>query len=346
MMSLPDFKYKQIIVHVAGGSGERLRFSADNIILEDKEGHVLVQHSCHRIFALFIIGETSLTSVLIKQCSSFGFPIVLLGRNMRPIATIYCGAEGNTLLRMRQYGASETRNLEIAKELIRQKIKNQIQLIKNLRRLSADDNAAVSSLKEIDVDAAEDYRELMGIEGTASRIFFSAYFRPLGWKRREPRCKPDIYNLLLDIGYTYLFQFIAALLSLYGFDLYCGVLHRFFYQRMSLVCDIIEPFRCIIDQRVRKAYNLGQINEKDFYFHSGHWNLEWKNQSHYIQLFFKDILKEKESLFLYCQKYYRFFIREKRISEFPVFVIGEGIKCTSSSTTSEKTSSEQDSQNS
>ena len=38
MMSLPDFRYKQVIVHVAGGSGERLRFLADNIVLEDKEG--------------------------------------------------------------------------------------------------------------------------------------------------------------------------------------------------------------------------------------------------------------------------------------------------------------------
>lgn len=35
MMSFPDFQYKQVIVHVAGGSGERLRFLADNVVIED-----------------------------------------------------------------------------------------------------------------------------------------------------------------------------------------------------------------------------------------------------------------------------------------------------------------------
>ena len=345
MMSLPDFRYKQIIVHVAGGSGERLRFRADNIVLEDKEGTVLVQHSCHRIFALFIVGEVSLTSVLIRQCTAFGFPIVLLGRNMRPIANIHCGAEGNTLLRMKQYRADDDRNLSIAKELIRQKIDNQSRLVRSLRRLSADDSSALRALGSLDVDSARCTKELMGLEGTASRIFFSAYFRPLDWKRRNPRCKSDIPNLLLDIGYTYLFQFVAALLSLYGFDLYCGVHHRFFYQRMSLVCDIVEPFRCIVDRRLRKAHNLGQIDEKDFFFHDGHWNLEWKNQTRYVGLFFKDILAEKESLFLFCQRYYRWFVRDRPISEFPSYRIGE-TTCTSSSTTSKTTSCGQGSPNS
>lgn len=321
MMSLPDFRYKQILVHVAGGSGERLRFRADNIVLEDREGNILVQHSCHQIFALFIIGEVSLTSVLIRQCTAFGFPIVLLGRNMRPIAKIHCGAEGNTLLRMKQYKADDGRNLTIAKEFIRQKIANQIGLLKALRHLSADDQGAVRILISLCVDSAHSTKELMGIEGTASRVFFSAYFRPLAWKRREPRCKSDIPNLLLDIGYTYLFQFVAALLSLYGFDLYCGVHHRFFYQRMSLVCDMVEPFRCIIDRRLRKAHNLGQINREDFFFRDGQWNLEWKNQARYVKLFFKDILAEKESLFLYCQRYYRWFARDRPISEFPVYRI-------------------------
>ena len=93
------------------------------------------------------------------------------------------------------------------------------------------------------------------------------YFRKLKWERRMPRCKNDIPNLLLDIGYTYLFNFIESLLSIYGFDLYCGVHHTFFYQRKSLVCDLVEPFRCIIDQRIRKAYTLKQVNEDDFFFY-------------------------------------------------------------------------------
>ena len=322
MMSWPDFAYKQIVVHQVLNKGEKIRFRADNIVILDDDGKVLLQHTCHRLFALFIIGETSMTSVLMKNCVKYGFPLILMGANFRVIARINCAAEGNTLLRQRQY-ACENRKLDIAKRLIGQKIANQIGILKSLRRLSEKDRVAVEALQQINVGRARDNHELMGMEGTASRIFFSAYFRPMGWIRREPRCKRDTTNLLLDIGYTYLFQFVEAMLSLYGFDLYCGVLHTLFYQRKSLVCDMVEPFRCIIDRRVRKAHNLGQIDQKDFFFRNGAYGLEWKVQVKYTRLFLKDILEYKENIFKYCQSYYRWFMRGGQGLDFPVFDITE-----------------------
>lgn len=320
MLSLPDFRYKQIIVHFAGGSKERLRFRVDNIIIEDEDGKILVQHTCHRLFALLIIGEMSLTSVVIQKSAEFGFPIILMKNNLRVVARINSSAEGNTLLRSKQYTAG-ARNMAISRLLIRQKISNQIALLSALRHKSEADKNAIDALKEIPVESAEDTYTLMGLEGLASRIFFSAYFRPLNWKRREPRCKCDPANLLLDIGYTYLFNFIDSMLSLYGFDLYCGVHHTFFYHRKSLVCDIVEPFRCIIDLRVRKAHNLGQIDEADFEFRKDHYILPWKNQKKYTRLFLKDILERKEDIFRFCREYYRWFIREKPLVDFPRFEI-------------------------
>lgn len=322
MMSWPDFKYKQIIIHKTIGEKERLRFRADNLIIEDEEGKVLVQQSCHKIFAVFIIGDTTLISVIIKKSVAFSFPIILMNHNFKVVSRINCAAEGNTLLRRVQYSNSLD-NFLIAKELIRQKIRNQSKLLGVLRYQSIEDKEILQKLKFIDVDEAKDIHELMGIEGSASKLFFSAYFRPLGWKRREPRCKRDIYNLLLDIGYTYLFNLVEAMLCLYGFDLYQGVLHTNFYQRKSLVCDIVEPFRCIIDKRLRKAYNLGQINEEDFFFSKGQWSLEYKNQEKYTKLFVRDLMDEKENIFMYCQQYYRWLMKKKSVQEFPVYNIVE-----------------------
>ena len=321
-MSWPDFKYKQIIIHKTIGEKERLRFRADNLVIEDEEGNVLVQQSCHKIFAVFIVGDTTLTSVIIKKSVAFSFPIILMNHNFKVVSRINCAAEGNTLLRRIQYDPSFD-NLFVAKELIRQKINNQRNLLSSLRYLSQVDKDVIAKLKEVDVSSANDIHELMGIEGSASKLFFSAYFRPLGWQRREPRCKRDIYNLLLDIGYTYLFNFIEAMLCLYGFDLYQGVLHTNFYQRKSLVCDIVEPFRCIIDKRLRKAYNLGQIDESDFFFSKGQWSLEYKNQEKYTKLFVRDLMDEKERIFIYCQTYYRWLMKKKSATEFPVFNISE-----------------------
>ena len=321
MLSLPDFKYKQLAIHISGGSREKLRFRADNIIIEDESGKVIFQHSCHRMFALFIIGEATITTPAINYAVKFGFPIIIMNRNMKVVSRFNAAAEGNTLLRKKQYFSDQKHQLEIAKALIKLKISNQASLITQLRYLSEEDRKIRDLLLECDVDSVSTSQELLGIEGNASKLFFSTYFRPLQWKRREPRCRLDINNFLLDIGYTYLFNFVEGMLSLYGFDLYCGVYHTFFYQRKSLVCDIVEPFRCIIDRRLRKAHNLGQIDCNDFFIQNHHYNLQWKSQQKYIRLFMKDIMEEKENIFIFCQSYYRWFIRDLAIEKFPQYKV-------------------------
>ena len=79
------------------------------------------------------------------------------------------------------------------------------------------------------------------------------YFDNVQWNGRKPRIKSDYVNVVLDIGYTMLFNIVDAMLQVYGFDTYYGVFHKCFYMRKSLVCDIMEPIRPIIDYEVRKA---------------------------------------------------------------------------------------------
>ena len=131
--------------------------------------------------------------------------------------------------------------------------------------------------------------------------------------------KQDIVNCLLDIGYTILFNVINALLEMYGFDVYVGILHREFFHRKSLVCDLEEPFRPIIDAALLKALNLGQIDEKDFWKNQNQYILTWKNSAKYVEIFIKAILEYKNEIFIYIQSYYRAFMRKKAPEEFPIF---------------------------
>lgn len=317
MISLPDFRYKQLIFYKSCEK-DVLRFRADNLLVHDSNGGVALQHSCHRMFALFIIGDITITSVMLKKARKFGFPIILLSMNFRVEQVIGSPADGNTLLRKKQYSQPE-RDSMIAGCLIRQKILNQAALLRQLRYRSAEDNAALEILVSSETSNLPDRAARMGVEGHCSKVFFKTYFRNFSWTRREPRCRRDITNLLLDIGYTHLFNFIDALLSLYGFDVYCGVHHTFFYQRKSLVCDIMEPFRCIIDHRIRMAYSLGQVSEKDFIVTQGEFALKYESQGKYTKLFVKDILERKDEIFLFIQRYYRWFVRDKVLDEFPCF---------------------------
>lgn len=321
-MSLPDFKYKQCIFYFPSDDKSKLRFRADNIIIEDEEGKVVQQHSCHMVFALFIIGNITLTNVVLQKAKQFAFPVLLLSRNFRLDSYFNNRAEGNFLLRRKQYESEQ--NFLIAQQLVAQKINNQLVLLQDLRYRSAAETEAIEKLNGIEVAAAQNAHELLGIEGNAGKIFFPVYFRQMNWIRREPRAKRDINNLLLDIGYTYLFHFVEAMTAIYGFDVYCGVFHTFFYQRKSLVCDLVEPFRCIIDLRLRKAHNLKQIDEKDFFQSNNQFQLAYKQQGKYTKMFVKDILEQKAEIFLFIQAYYRWFMKNKHIGEFPVFKIRGG----------------------
>jgi CRISPR-associated protein Cas1 len=159
---------------------------------------------------------------------------------------------------------------------------------------------------------------LRGIEGSASKLFFAHYFKELKRYKREPRTRADIINLLMDMGYSFLYNFIEANLNLYGFDVYRGVYHKLFYERKSLACDLVEPFRCIIDKTILKAYHLGQINEKDFSFKNGEYELSWDKREPYMRLFLKSILERKMDFFNYVKQYY-YFMMGKENAEFPNF---------------------------
>lgn len=110
---------------------------------------------------------------------------------------------------------------------------------------------------------------------------------------------------------------------MYGFDVYVGILHTQFFHRKSLVCDLEEPFRPIIDAALIKALNLGQINEKDFWKNQEQFILPWKNSAPYIELFIKSIMEYKNEIFIYLQSYYRAFVQKKDAKDFPFFDLNE-----------------------
>lgn len=166
-----------------------------------------------------------------------------------------------------------------------------------------------------------EYLEVMGIEGNAARVYFSRVFDNVDWKGRKPRIKNDYVNVTLDIGYTMLFNIVDAILQVYGFDTYYGVFHKCFYMRKSLVCDLMEPIRTVVDYQVRKSINLGQCKENDFEVINNRWCLKYKSNPQYIQFLMNAILEYKDDIFLYIQQYYRFFMKRKSVSEIPVFII-------------------------
>lgn len=319
MLSLPDFKEKSLVVCFTS-EGQTLSFKNDNIVLKDKDNKVILQHTCYLIFSVWIVGNITLTSGIIQRSKKYGFSIFLLSYGLKPLGVWNAGAEGNYLLREKQYNY---KSLSIAHHLVKNKIENQILLLKSIRKKNLQTKTTIADLQGYQNRPMDDLqlKSILGLEGIASKLFFKIWYGELNWKGRKPRVKMDPINVLLDIGYTYLFNFIEAFTLLYGFDIYRGVYHQNYYQRKSLVCDLVEPFRCIIDKRIKNAYGLGQVNEEDFNESKGFYSLKIDKNKKYTTWMVQDLLSYKEDIFLYVQDYYRAFMREKPIDEFPVFKI-------------------------
>jgi len=319
MLSYPDFKEKNIAI-VFAEEKQYFSFQNDNLIVKDKDDKVVLQKTCHRLLALWVVGHCALSSGLMERSKKFGFPVLLLSYNFRLIGCWNAPTEGNFLLRKKQY---YYKDWEIGKHLVSNKIENQIAMLNSIRKKSLTCKEAIQSLRKYQnqLSGAQNLSDIMGIEGIASRLYFDHWFFALPWKGRRPRAKIDPINVLLDMGYTFLFYLGENMLHLYGFDVYQGVYHRNFYHRKSLVCDLQEPFRCIVDRIIKNAYNLGQVKEDDFVFERGQYKLMYKKNKEYTRFLLLGILEYKTDIFLYCQKYYRAFIQEKPIETFPVFTI-------------------------
>lgn len=323
MLDINDFSKKQIIVF-SPANGDKMSYQNDNMIIKDSEGRTKFQNTCYRIFSIIVIGDCSITTGLIRRAKKFGFSICFMTYSFRFYEIICNGLEGNNFLHTKQYTYNQT---EIGRILILNKIINQRNTLSLIRKKSDYIKEGISILDSY-VKKLEKEREitrdtLMGYEGNAAKVYFPRIFNTFNWKSRKPRIKFDYINSLLDIGYTILFNFIDCLLHIYDFDVYQGVLHTSFYMRKSLTCDLMEPFRCIIDWRVRKGINLGQFKKEDFVEIDYQWQLEYKKSSVYTGIFLEDILKNKDSIFIYIRSYYRAFMKGKSIDNFPIYDISK-----------------------
>lgn len=308
MLSKPDFLEKQIVV-IHSYELQDCLFSNENLTIKHN-GKITNQTSLHKVFCIFLIWEATITTKLISKLQEFGILLVLMRQNLTPLDVIGWWLNGNTILRQKQYEYFNMNSkswCHLAQQIVRNKLYNQEILLKKIRKQDVilKDTADRIHTYALDTVGNLDIESLLWIEWNAARYFFKEFFREMDWMGRFPRTKRDINNTLLDMWYTLLFHFIEGLLMLYGFDLYEGFYHRRFYERKSLVCDIVEPFRCIIDLTVRKAYNLGQIDRKDFFETNDGYFIKPDHIKKYSYIFSRAILDHKEEMYLFVRWLYR-----------------------------------------
>ncbi|MCC7532879.1 MAG: type V CRISPR-associated endonuclease Cas1 [Bacteroidia bacterium] len=320
MFTHKDIENRSVFV-INGTAHHNLKVSNGRLLLEDTQTNkAITKLPFPKILSLLIVGHTTVTTALIEHCNKHGIPIVVMKPNFRPVFYFGNMAEANFLLRKRQFDENKG-ILPIAKNLIKNKINNQCNLLRKTREKNEQIQAAINALCNTVTfaDAAQDYRELMGMEGKAAKLFFKNYFGFADWKQRMPRVKQDTLNATLDIGYTMLFNFIECITRLFGFDPYMGVYHQLWFRRKSLICDLMEPFRCIIEHQIRKSIKYGTFKPTDFELYKNAYYLKPEFKKIYVQVFFEAIIAHKSDIYKYIQSYYRCFMGRKSVTTYPIF---------------------------
>lgn len=320
MLSGADIPHRNVVLIDATEVHYKFKIVLGNLVLENDKGEVITRLNKQKVLAVFVIGRISLTSVMLDYCQKNAIAVVLLNGNFRLTGFWSNFAEANFLLRQKQY--QHDQNLLIAKILIHNKINNQVVALQKIRQKTEALDHAINACKDLalrceNINALD---ELMGLEGNAAKIYFKQMFADHNWQGRKPRIKLDPINVMLDIGYTFLFNYTESFIRLFGFDVYKGNLHQTWFRRKSLVCDAVEPFRVLIDYQTRKSLNLSEFQSQHFEYRKQQYYLKPQHIKTYSKAYFEILVAHKQEFFEYTRDYYRAFMRDKPMNEYPQFI--------------------------
>ncbi len=176
-------------------------------------------------------------------------------------------------LRRRQVAIAAQAGLPIAQKMVEGKIRNSRTFLRRNSRNDVKDILAQLKTAVDQISETERIESLLGIEGTAARLYFSGFSSMLkdsglgvfdfnGRNRRPPR---DPINCLLSFGYSLLTKDLTAVAIAVGFDPYLGVFHKPRFGRPALALDLAEEFRSlIVDSVVINVINNGEIKKNGF----------------------------------------------------------------------------------
>ena len=221
-----------------------------------------------------LFGNVDAGSALLRACFDAGIPVAwfTMGGWFSGIATGM--TPKNVELRMRQHRAAAIGAPVLAASFVAGKIRNSRTLVR--RHGGEQAKAAVDQLAELAKAAARErsLESLLGLEGTAARIYFSCFAALLdggadhpsfALEKRHRRPPTDPVNALLSFFYSLLIKDVTVAALAAGLDPYVGFYHRPRFGRPALALDIAEEFRALIaDSTVLTVINTGQVGEGDF----------------------------------------------------------------------------------
>lgn len=184
----------------------------------------------------------------------------------------------NVFLRIEQVRKADDPEfaLAFAREVVATKIRNQRTLLQ--RNHVEPSRLVLGRLKGLaeDVPRVTSLESLLGVEGTAARLYFEQFagmlkpeegdeLPPFHFAHRNRRPPRDPVNAMLSFAYALLAKDLTIVCHTVGFDPFVGFYHQPRFGRPALALDLMEGFRPLIaESSVLSAINTRMVTPKDF----------------------------------------------------------------------------------
>jgi len=223
--------------------------------------------------------------------------VILLDNRGNPVT--FCHGIRDSLTatkyRIAQYDTfrDKAKTIYLTQQILKAKLESQIKFLKSI-----DNPELQNGIAKLSQSGSS--------EAVSSRYYFDCYAKLIDerfefTKRNsiqiEKKNATDIINALLNYGYSVLAGQISAYINGIGLDAYYGFMHKNHVSFQSLVYDIMEPFRWLVDYSVWKisdAKSRSRITKKQYsYTRKGNVVLEYDLIRKFLELLERTFQKER-----------------------------------------------------
>lgn len=237
--------------------------------------------SSRKVRSIVITTGASLSTDAIQLAVEKNIDVIFLDKYGNPYGRVWHGRPGSTTaIRRAQLRLADTEEgLRLALGWMLRKLDNQVEFLRESRqkrsRLSAELTGKIDALLQsrerlalVGGGLEEARGSIMGLEGQAGRVYWEAInlllpedFR-FAARSRNPA--QDAFNCLLNYAYGVLYGTVERACVLAGLDPYVGFIHTDYYNKVSLVFDLIECYRIWADQTVVGLFAARQVKQDMF----------------------------------------------------------------------------------
>lgn len=220
-----------------------------------------------------LFGRIQLTTQCMTECLQRGISVIFYSAHGAYFGRLISTNHVNVARQRLQASLSPDFKLSMARSIIRSKIRNQVVILRRYARYQklAPEKEIAEMLRLIKkLDFCEDTERLMGYEGAAARLYFSALGTLIDpaffFDRRTRRPPLDPFNSMISLGYSIIMNEIYGKLEAKGLNAYFGILHQDREKHPTLASDLMEEWRAVlVDSLTMSLINGHEIKLSDFY---------------------------------------------------------------------------------